>query len=74
VLVRGVPLRELIGRGFSLQGLEFEGIEEAAPCYWMDDACAPGVQEFLKGRGGLRVKIAVGGLLRRGPGRVVELP
>jgi MOSC domain-containing protein YiiM len=74
VLVRGVPLPELVGRRFSLQGLEFEGVEEAAPCYWMNEACAEGVEEFLKGRGGLRARIAVGGELRRGPGTVVVLP
>lgn len=68
VLVRGVPLRELVARTFTLQGLEFAGVEEAAPCYWMDEACAPGVEEFLKGTGGLRARITRGGELRRGPG------
>jgi hypothetical protein len=40
----------------------------------MNEACAEGVEEFLKGRGGLRARIAVGGELRRGPGTVVVLP
>lgn len=74
IVVRGVPLRELIGRRFSLQGLEFEGVEEAAPCYWMDEACADGVEDFLKGRGGLRARIRVGGDLRRGSGTLELLP
>jgi len=74
ILVRGVPLNELIGRSFSLQGLEFEGVEEAKPCYWMNDACAKGVEEFLRGKGGLRARVTVGGELRRGPGVVTVLP
>lgn len=73
IVLRGVPLQELIGRRFSLQGLEFEGVEEAAPCYWMDEACADGVEEFLKGRGGLRARILTGGWLRRGPGVLERL-
>src|SRR4029077_13783233 len=34
---------------------------------WMDGAFAPGAQEFLKGRGGLRAKILTDGLLRSTP-------
>lgn len=74
VQISGVPLPELIGKAFTLQGLEFEGVEEAAPCYWMNDACAPGVEKFLKGRGGLRCRIRVGGELTRGEGAVSLLP
>lgn len=74
VVVRGVPLGELIGRRFSLQEVEFEGVEEASPCYWMDEACAAGVEQFLKGRGGLRARIVKGGELRRGPGAARLLP
>ena len=58
-----MDLEELIGKRFSLGDLEFEGTQEAAPCYWMDEACAPGVEEFLKGRGGLRCRILKGGSL-----------
>ena len=36
------------------------------PCYWMDEACAPGVENFLKGRGGLRCRILRGGVLEKG--------
>ena len=54
VVTAGVDLNSLIGKRFTINGVEFEGSEEAAPCYWMDQACAPGAHEFLKGRGGLR--------------------
>lgn len=64
VLTRGVRLNDLIGREFEIQGVRFEGIAECSPCYWMDRAFAPGAEEALKGRGGLRAKILRGGTLR----------
>jgi len=74
VVLAGVPLPELIGRRFSLQGIEFEGVEEAAPCYWMDEACAEGAEEFLKGKGGIRARILSDGELKRGTGTLQVLP
>jgi len=50
-------LLDLVGKEFSIGDALFLGVEEAAPCYWMDEACAPGTHEFLKGKGGLRCKI-----------------
>jgi MOSC domain-containing protein YiiM len=64
VITRDGDLNELIGREFEVQGVHFHGIEECRPCYWMDGAFAPGAQEFLKGRGGLRAKILTDGNLR----------
>jgi MOSC domain-containing protein YiiM len=64
VITRGVDLNELIGEEFEVQGVRFLGMEECRPCYWMDGAFAPGAQEFLKGRGGLRAKILSDGSLR----------
>ena len=57
VLTRDVDLNQLIGEDFEVQGVRFHGTQEAAPCYWMDRAVAPGAKELLKGRGGLRAKI-----------------
>ena len=74
VVMRGLSLPELIGRSFGLQGLEFEGVEEASPCYWMNEAAAEGVHEFLKGVGGLRARILRGGELHKGPGTLSLLP
>ena len=65
-LVAGVDLNELIGKRFSIGEVEFEGSEEAKPCYWMDKVCAPGVEEFLRGKGGLRARIRQSGLLQKG--------
>lgn len=64
VLVEGVDLNTLIGKKFTLQGIEFEGVEECRPCYWMDEAVNPGVFDALKGNGGLRAKILNSGTLK----------
>jgi len=64
VMTAGVDLNELIGHEFQIQGVRFRGTEECHPCYWMDQAFAPGANEFLKGRGGLRAEILSDGILR----------
>lgn len=66
VVTEGVDLNTLIGQRFSVQGVEFEGVCECSPCYWMDRAIAPGAEEALKGRGGLRARILSDGVLRAG--------
>ena len=66
VITRGVDLNTLIGKTFTLQGVTFEGAAECSPCYWMDQAFAPGTEAALKGRGGLRAKILTDGTLRIG--------
>lgn len=65
VIVSGGDLNALVGRQFELQGVQLEGTEECKPCYWMDEAVAPGAFEWLKGRGGLRCRILSDGWLRR---------
>jgi FdhD protein len=72
VLVSGVDLNSLIGKTFAIDGVSFEGVEECKPCYWMDEAVAPGANVFLAGRGGLRCRILNGGTLRSGE-NVLEL-
>jgi len=64
IITSGVELNDLIGRRFSVQGLEFEGMSECKPCYWMDQAIAPGAEDAMQGRGGLRAKILTSGTLR----------
>jgi len=65
VIVSGGDLNELVGRQFILQGIVLEGTEECRPCYWMDEAFAPGAEAWLRGRGGLRCRILTDGWLRR---------
>jgi len=64
VITAGVDLNELIGLEFRIQGVLFRGTEECRPCYWLDQAFAPGAAEFLKGQGGLRAEILSDGVLR----------
>ena len=66
LIVRGVDLSAWVGKRFRLQGVEFEGSEECRPCYWMDEAVAPGAEDFLKAefRGGLRARVVSDGVLQ----------
>lgn len=64
VVTEGVNLDSLIGEEFEVQGVKFLGTEEAKPCFWMDQAMAEGVEEALRGKGGLRAKIVSDGVLK----------
>ena len=63
VITRDIDLNDLIGEDFEVQGVQFHGTQECAPCYWMNQAVAPGAEEFLKWRGGLRARILTNGQL-----------
>ena len=67
VIVEGMDLMALVGAEFEVQGVRFAGTGESAPCEWMNLAFAPGAEEFLKGKGGLRARILTSGWLRCGP-------
>lgn len=74
ILTRGIDLNALIGKTFELQGIRFEGAAECSPCYWMDQAFAPGAEALLKGQGGLRARILSSGVLRTGPALLKLVP
>ena len=63
VFTKGADLNDWIGKKFEIQGVLFEGMEECKPCHWMDHAFAPGAEQWLKGRGGLRARILTDGNL-----------
>ena len=67
VVTEGLDLNGLIGRRFTLGGVEFEGTGEARPCVWMNQVIAPGAEDWLFGRGGLRAKVLSDGELHTGP-------
>ena len=71
VLVEGADLPALIGRRFLLGGVEFEGVEEARPCDWMNRVVAPGAKEWMQGRAGLRARIHTEGTLRAGAAELI---
>jgi MOSC domain-containing protein YiiM len=64
IITSGVDLNSLIGQEFEIQGVRFRGMAECSPCEWQDQAFAPGTEEALQGRGGLRAKILTDGVLR----------
>ncbi len=64
VITRGLDLNQLVGTEFEIQGVRFNGVAECSPCHWMDQAFAPGAENALRGRGGLRALILTNGILR----------
>ena len=71
VVVSGVQLNDLIGEEFSVQGVLLRGTAHCKPCYWMEQAIAPGAEKFLKGNGGLRAEILSNGLIAVGDAQLV---
>lgn len=71
VVIAGIDITTLIGRRFSVGTVEFEGTVESKPCYWMEQAVAPGTEEWLRGNGGLRAKILKDGPLAVGANELV---
>jgi MOSC domain-containing protein YiiM len=65
IIVRNVDLLGLIGTEFEIQDVRFEGAEYCKPCFWMDQAFAPGTFEALCkwNAGGLRARVLTDGLL-----------
>ena len=73
VLLEGIDLNSLIGMRFKLGGIEFSGSEECRPCFWMNEAIAPGAHDWLKGHGGLRCRIHSSGNLKSGESKLTIL-
>ncbi len=65
VVVRGTDLNELIGADFEVQGVRFHGVEYCKPCFWMEQAFAPGTFALLTDwkAGGLRASVLSDGWL-----------
>jgi MOSC domain-containing protein YiiM len=71
VVVTGIHLNDLIGQEFSIQGVRLRGMAHCRPCYWMDQAIAPGAEKFLEGNGGLRAQILSDGVIAVGDAQLV---
>ena len=71
VIVSGVELNDLIGEEFSIQGVRLRGTAHCKPCYWLDQAVAPGTEKFLQGNGGLRAQILSDGMIAVGDAQLV---
>ena len=71
VVTLGIDLNDLIGEEFSIQGVRLRGTAHCKPCYWLNQAVAPGAEEFLQGNGGLRAQILSDGVIARGDARLL---
>lgn len=71
VIVSGTELNDLIGEEFSIQGVRLRGTGHCRPCYWLDQAFAPGTEDFLEGNGGLRAEIVSDGAIAVGDAQLV---
>jgi MOSC domain-containing protein YiiM len=77
ILVRGADLNALVGVAFTIQGVQFAGAEYCKPCFWMDQAFAPGTLRLLRewNAGGLRARALSSGTIVRSlgtPGCVLQ--
>ena len=72
--MRGLDLNGLIGKSFKLGEVEFEGVQECTPCYWMDEVVALGTEKFLMGQGGLRTRLLSDGNLQLGKVELIIHP
>jgi MOSC domain-containing protein YiiM len=61
VLTRGIDLNALVGRRFTVGGVECEGTELCEPCNTLAKLTERGVLRGLVHRGGLRADIVAGG-------------
>lgn len=67
ILTRGVSLNTLVGKEFMLGSVHVRGVELCDPCLRPSKLSGkPGFKEAFTGRGGLRVEILVGSIIRPG--------
>jgi hypothetical protein len=66
VMTRGVALNDLVGRRFRVGEVEALGIERCDPCNHLQKLTKLGVLRGLVNRGGLRVAVIKGGVIRIG--------
>jgi MOSC domain-containing protein YiiM len=57
VVTRGISLNDLVGKRFSVGGVECEGEELCHPCRHMEKLTEPGVLKGLVNRGGLCARV-----------------
>jgi MOSC domain-containing protein YiiM len=66
VVTRGIALKELVGRRFTIGTVECIGRRLAEPCAHLEKLSRPGILRPLVHRAGLRADILVGGPIARG--------
>lgn len=71
VVTRGVPLNDLVGKGFCIGGVHLRGLRLCQPCDHLELLTQSGVKQALMNRGGLRAEIVGGGTIRVGDSIVI---
>jgi MOSC domain-containing protein YiiM len=66
VVTRGIEFSDLVGVEFAIGDARLRGVRPCTPCRYIEEATRPGLLAHLRGRGGLRAAILVGGRVRRG--------
>ena len=66
LLVRGVPLADLISKRFCIGEVVLFGFEDCAPCGYLEKMTLAGIKQALHKRGGLRAVVVRGGVIRVG--------
>lgn len=66
LLVRGVPLADLVSKRFCIGEVVLFGFEDCAPCGYLEKMTLPGIKQALLNRGGLRAVVVKGGTIRVG--------
>lgn len=66
LLVRGVPLADLVSKNFRIGDVVLFGFEDCAPCGYLEKMTLPGIKRALHLRGGLRAVVVKGGTIRLG--------
>src|SRR5215510_2559706 len=74
VVVRGVALNDLVGKRFTVGGVECVGVELCEPCAHLESLTRPGIIDDLLHRGGLNADIVVGGTIAVGDAVEIDAP
>ncbi len=74
VVVRGIRLNELVGKRFTVGGVECLGVEICEPCAHLESLTRPGIIDELVHRGGLNADILTAGTIAVGDAVVVASP
>ncbi|WP_425613857.1 MOSC domain-containing protein [Anatilimnocola sp. NA78] len=66
LLVRGVPLNDLVSRTFRVGDVVLRGLQHCDPCGYLEKQTFPHIKQALLKRGGLRTVVLQGGTIRVG--------
>lgn len=66
LLVRGVPLNDLVNQTFRVGEVILRGLQHCDPCGYLEKQTFPHIKQALLKRGGLRTVVLQGGTIRLG--------